>query len=219
MTVALRLPLTRCFLLCVCEPLPPPLCVRVRVRVSFQEYLVELQALLRSLSETDFKLNSPEFWPAAYYNLPQQERCLEVQSMRAHTNTRAGTHTHTTVDEGHGDPSPPNSYTSAKPAHWNAHRCSMFGDEIMFFMFVHILILHGANKETAKFISKLFLISFFLFVPETFRKLKHYFLLLLMCVLLSAHFFNESLINIQHYTKSLKRIFSLAVRSVSKPLS
>ncbi|XP_075905519.1 dystrophin isoform X3 [Nelusetta ayraudi] len=41
------------------------------------EYLAELQALLRSLSETDFKLNSPEFWPAAYYNLPQQERCLE----------------------------------------------------------------------------------------------------------------------------------------------
>ncbi|KAM3585392.1 uncharacterized protein V6R79_016686 [Siganus canaliculatus] len=44
------------------------------------EYLTELQALLRSVSETDFKLNSPEYWPAAYYNLPQQENCLkEVQ--------------------------------------------------------------------------------------------------------------------------------------------
>uniref|UniRef100_A0A7N6BWN2 Dystrophin n=1 Tax=Anabas testudineus TaxID=64144 RepID=A0A7N6BWN2_ANATE len=42
------------------------------------EYLTELQALLRSVSETDFKLNSPEYWPAAYYNLPQQEHCLKV---------------------------------------------------------------------------------------------------------------------------------------------
>ncbi|KAM9836007.1 dystrophin-like [Aulostomus maculatus] len=41
------------------------------------EYLTELQALLRSVSETDFKLNSPEYWPAAYYNLPQQENCLK----------------------------------------------------------------------------------------------------------------------------------------------
>ncbi|KAM6893218.1 dystrophin isoform 3-T3 [Lycodopsis pacificus] len=41
------------------------------------EYVTELQALLRSLSETDFKLNSPEYWPAAYYNLPQQEHCLK----------------------------------------------------------------------------------------------------------------------------------------------
>ncbi|KAM4537905.1 dystrophin [Fundulus diaphanus] len=41
------------------------------------EYLAELQALLRSVSETDFKLNSPEYWPAAYYNLPQQEHCLK----------------------------------------------------------------------------------------------------------------------------------------------
>ncbi|XP_033837659.2 dystrophin isoform X13 [Periophthalmus magnuspinnatus] len=40
------------------------------------EYLTELQALLRLVSETDFKLNSPEYWPAAYYNLPQQELCL-----------------------------------------------------------------------------------------------------------------------------------------------
>ncbi|XP_067349213.1 dystrophin isoform X7 [Channa argus] len=45
------------------------------------EYLTELQALLRSVSETDFKLNSPEYWPAAYHNLPQQEHCLkEVKS-------------------------------------------------------------------------------------------------------------------------------------------
>ncbi|XP_035983750.1 dystrophin isoform X13 [Fundulus heteroclitus] len=42
-----------------------------------KEYLTELQALLRSVSETDFKLNSPEYWPAAYYNLPQQEHCLK----------------------------------------------------------------------------------------------------------------------------------------------
>ncbi|XP_078147159.1 dystrophin isoform X1 [Centroberyx gerrardi] len=41
------------------------------------EYLSELQALLRSVSETDFKLNSPEYWPAVYYNLPQQESCLK----------------------------------------------------------------------------------------------------------------------------------------------
>ncbi|XP_075333549.1 dystrophin isoform X3 [Odontesthes bonariensis] len=41
------------------------------------EYLKELQDLLRSVSETDFKLNSPEYWPAAYYNLPQQEDCLK----------------------------------------------------------------------------------------------------------------------------------------------
>ncbi|XP_056882091.1 dystrophin isoform X5 [Takifugu flavidus] len=41
------------------------------------EYLTELQALLQSVSETDFKLNSPEYWPAAYYNLPQQEHCLK----------------------------------------------------------------------------------------------------------------------------------------------
>ncbi|XP_068575388.1 dystrophin isoform X3 [Cebidichthys violaceus] len=41
------------------------------------DYITELQALLRSVSETDFKLNSPEYWPAAYYNLPQQEHCLK----------------------------------------------------------------------------------------------------------------------------------------------
>ncbi|XP_058478668.1 dystrophin isoform X3 [Solea solea] len=41
------------------------------------DYLTELQALLRSVSETDFKLNSPEYWPAAFYNLPQQEHCLK----------------------------------------------------------------------------------------------------------------------------------------------
>ncbi|XP_049425588.1 dystrophin isoform X1 [Epinephelus fuscoguttatus] len=41
------------------------------------DYLTELQALLRSVSETDFKLNSPEYWSAAYYNLPQQEHCLK----------------------------------------------------------------------------------------------------------------------------------------------
>ncbi|XP_041834285.1 dystrophin isoform X2 [Melanotaenia boesemani] len=41
------------------------------------EYLTELQVLLRSVSETDFQLNSPEYWPAAYYNLPQQELCLK----------------------------------------------------------------------------------------------------------------------------------------------
>ncbi|XP_028324112.1 dystrophin isoform X3 [Gouania willdenowi] len=41
------------------------------------EYLSELQTLLRTVSETDFKLNSPEYWPAAFYNLPQQEHCLK----------------------------------------------------------------------------------------------------------------------------------------------
>ncbi|KAM3857230.1 dystrophin [Diretmus argenteus] len=41
------------------------------------DYLTELQTLLRSVSEADFKLNSPEYWPAAYYNLPQQENCLK----------------------------------------------------------------------------------------------------------------------------------------------
>ncbi|KAM6945421.1 LOW QUALITY PROTEIN: dystrophin-like [Aplochiton taeniatus] len=44
------------------------------------EYLSELQALLRSVSETDFLLNSPEYWQAVFYNLPQQGQCLqEVQ--------------------------------------------------------------------------------------------------------------------------------------------
>lgn len=55
-----------------------PVCARVFAGV--QEYLTELQALLRSVSETDFKLNSPEYWPAAYYNLPQQELCLKVST-------------------------------------------------------------------------------------------------------------------------------------------
>ncbi|KAM9828924.1 dystrophin isoform 7-T7 [Syngnathus typhle] len=41
------------------------------------DYLAELQALLRYVAEADFKLNSPEYWPAAYYNLPQQEHCLK----------------------------------------------------------------------------------------------------------------------------------------------
>lgn len=50
------------------------------IRVCVQEYLTELQALLQSVSETDFKLNSPEYWPAAYYNLPQQEHCLKVST-------------------------------------------------------------------------------------------------------------------------------------------
>ncbi|XP_044044300.1 dystrophin isoform X12 [Siniperca chuatsi] len=45
--------------------------------ITKDEYLTDLQALLRSVSETDFKLNSPEYWPAAYYNLPQQEHCLK----------------------------------------------------------------------------------------------------------------------------------------------
>ncbi|XP_067116720.1 dystrophin isoform X2 [Osmerus mordax] len=45
-----------------------------------RDYLLELQGLLRSVSETDFLLNSPEYWLASYYNLPQQETCLqEVQ--------------------------------------------------------------------------------------------------------------------------------------------
>uniref|UniRef100_A0A4W6EUE2 Dystrophin n=1 Tax=Lates calcarifer TaxID=8187 RepID=A0A4W6EUE2_LATCA len=50
--------------------------------VSFtrHDFYIWLQALLRSVSETDFKLNSPEYWPAAYYNLPQQEHCLKVSN-------------------------------------------------------------------------------------------------------------------------------------------
>lgn len=55
-------------------------CVCMCVCVGIQEYLTDLQALLRSVSETDFKLNSPEYWPAAYYNLPQQEHCLKVST-------------------------------------------------------------------------------------------------------------------------------------------
>jgi len=57
-----------------CECAPSFVCVCV----PNQDYLKELQELLRSVSETDFKLNSPEYWPAAYYNLPQQEHCLKV---------------------------------------------------------------------------------------------------------------------------------------------
>ncbi|XP_064826136.1 LOW QUALITY PROTEIN: dystrophin-like, partial [Oncorhynchus masou masou] len=41
------------------------------------EYLGELQTLLRSVSETDFQLNSPEYWQAVFYNLPQQGQCLQ----------------------------------------------------------------------------------------------------------------------------------------------
>lgn len=48
------------------------------VHLCNQEYITELQALLCSVSETDFKLNSPEYWPAAYYNMSQQEHCLKV---------------------------------------------------------------------------------------------------------------------------------------------
>ncbi|XP_061641338.1 dystrophin isoform X4 [Phyllopteryx taeniolatus] len=47
------------------------------VPITDNDYLAELQALLRSVAEADFKLNSPEYWPAAYYNLPQQEHCLK----------------------------------------------------------------------------------------------------------------------------------------------
>lgn len=66
-------------LMCVCgrvgiSRVPAGVCVCV------QEYLTELQALLHSVAETDFKLNSPEYWPAAYYNLPQQEHCLKVST-------------------------------------------------------------------------------------------------------------------------------------------
>ncbi|KAJ3584666.1 hypothetical protein NHX12_015161, partial [Muraenolepis orangiensis] len=39
--------------------------------------MTELQVLLRSVSETDFKLNSPEFWPAVFFNLPQQHTCIQ----------------------------------------------------------------------------------------------------------------------------------------------
>ncbi|XP_061692778.1 dystrophin isoform X3 [Syngnathoides biaculeatus] len=45
--------------------------------ITDNDYLAELQALLRSVAEADFKLNSPEYWPAVYYNLPQQEHCLK----------------------------------------------------------------------------------------------------------------------------------------------
>ncbi|XP_030210304.1 dystrophin isoform X3 [Gadus morhua] len=41
------------------------------------EYMTELQVLLRSVSEADFKLNSPEYWPAVFYNLPQQHTCIK----------------------------------------------------------------------------------------------------------------------------------------------
>uniref|UniRef100_A0AAZ1Y4Q8 Dystrophin n=1 Tax=Oreochromis aureus TaxID=47969 RepID=A0AAZ1Y4Q8_OREAU len=47
------------------------------LQITEDEYITELQALLCSVSETDFKLNSPEYWPAAYYNMSQQEHCLK----------------------------------------------------------------------------------------------------------------------------------------------
>ncbi|XP_051915019.1 dystrophin isoform X6 [Hippocampus zosterae] len=47
------------------------------VPITDNDYLAELQALLNSVAEADFKLSSPEYWPAAYYDLPQQERCLK----------------------------------------------------------------------------------------------------------------------------------------------
>ncbi|KAJ8253066.1 hypothetical protein GJAV_G00208740 [Gymnothorax javanicus] len=39
-------------------------------------YLTDLRALLQSISETEFLLNSPEYW-AVYYDLPKQEQCLK----------------------------------------------------------------------------------------------------------------------------------------------
>ncbi|XP_057685973.1 dystrophin isoform X3 [Corythoichthys intestinalis] len=47
------------------------------VPITDNDYLEELHALLRSVAEADFKLNSPEYWPAAYYNLPEQDHCLK----------------------------------------------------------------------------------------------------------------------------------------------
>ncbi|KAF6730406.1 Dystrophin [Oryzias melastigma] len=41
------------------------------------DHVSDLQTLLRSLSETDFQLNSPEFWPAAFYKLGQQDQILK----------------------------------------------------------------------------------------------------------------------------------------------
>lgn len=68
------------------------LCCVLCARVCNQEYLTELQALLRSVSETDFKLNSPEYWPAAYYNLPQQEHCLKVSAAHNHNKKQPTCH-------------------------------------------------------------------------------------------------------------------------------
>ncbi|KAG5833362.1 hypothetical protein ANANG_G00275140 [Anguilla anguilla] len=39
-------------------------------------YLNDLRDLLKSIAETEFLLNSPEYW-AVYYDLPKQEQCLQ----------------------------------------------------------------------------------------------------------------------------------------------
>ncbi|KAJ8003692.1 hypothetical protein DPEC_G00150960 [Dallia pectoralis] len=48
------------------------------------DYLAELQTLLRSVSETEFQLNSPEYWQAVFYNLPQQGQCLQEVKLSLH---------------------------------------------------------------------------------------------------------------------------------------
>ena len=51
--------------------------------------MAELQVLLRSVSEADFKLNSPEYWPAVFYNLPQQRTCITVSIPRSTTDSQS----------------------------------------------------------------------------------------------------------------------------------
>lgn len=43
-------------------------------------YLCELQELLHSIANTEFQLNSPEYWAGVFYELPKQEKCLQVSS-------------------------------------------------------------------------------------------------------------------------------------------
>ncbi|KAJ8350389.1 hypothetical protein SKAU_G00255190 [Synaphobranchus kaupii] len=44
-------------------------------------YLNDLRDLLQSIAETEFLLNSPEYW-AVYYDLPKQELCLQDVKLR-----------------------------------------------------------------------------------------------------------------------------------------
>uniref|UniRef100_A0A8C9W6L3 Dystrophin n=1 Tax=Scleropages formosus TaxID=113540 RepID=A0A8C9W6L3_SCLFO len=41
-------------------------------------YLSDLQDLLHSIAKTEFLLNSPEYWAGVFYELPKQEKCLQV---------------------------------------------------------------------------------------------------------------------------------------------
>ncbi|XP_036396175.1 dystrophin isoform X3 [Megalops cyprinoides] len=53
-----------------------------RRSIQREAYLSELRDLLHSIAETEFLLNSPEYWAAVYHDLPKQEQCLQEVKQR-----------------------------------------------------------------------------------------------------------------------------------------